>query len=169
MRGDTQLQIHMHTHAQMCWKDKETIPYSFDDAAESVIAKLLANNMLHTRPGALLLTHFVSKYVLWLWLWLFAFSDSRDGPLTISSHLISSPQSSYPLSSSCFLPFSLHSLSPPVLPFLDFWLGRNNICPVSHWPFGKLLYPPFLLPSISLCLYPFTLLLLLCISSPFVE
>lgn len=55
--------------------------------------------------------------------------------------------------------FSLPTLSFPPSPnsppnsYSRFWRGGNNICRVSHWPFGKLLYPPFLLLCATLCVF----------------
>ncbi len=61
--------------------------------------------------------------------------------VTRLTHYCHSLISSHPLLSSPLL-------SSPVLPSSRFWQGGNNICHVSHWPFGKLLH--LLLP---LCVF----------------
>lgn len=62
---------------------------------------------------------------------------------------------------SLFLP-SFLLLFPPLLSFFSFpscpssswfWRGGNNICRVSHWPFGRLRYPPSLSHSVTPCVF----------------
>lgn len=101
------------TQTQICWKDKEAIPDSFDDAAETIIDKPVENNMLHTARDTA--THTFCLKVCGV---IMAMGICFQWQSWWSNyHLISSSHTSYTLSPSCFF-----FLPPFLSPFLSFLL-----------------------------------------------
>lgn len=134
--------VHKSLHKHTVKRQKETITYSFDDTAETVIDKQVENNTLHTPTGTLLRRNKICLQVcVAITALLICFQWQSWWP---NYHLVSFTHTSPQSSSSCFLS---SSSSPALAPLI---FDTSAVRAFDHFVNSSVFYSPS-------CLYIITL------------